>query len=1224
MNEENSLSFSIRARLLPVLEGADELRAQINQMPQTISNRLNETISSPTFQEGISSQQMSKVNRLADFTTDNFDFQKLQEKEKDLIENYQAALSSGKLTKSQLTSYNKKFTQLGTDYSNFVNEFIPEQLGEEYFKDIDPARKEMLRASARQGAAEAVTKIPDISKKIEEINYANNYMRGMGEIENEQFQRRKNLEYDLSEGGFTKARGQRYLKGEKESIQSLEELQKTASEKFGGTEFGDRIFKTIGDDIDVAKNRMKEFAEEIEKAGKDSGNLLKNLKAAGAFTMAGIAINAGLNYWVQGKRIEAAEKTSFDFNSPMNMFTEQQKFELYKRTTERTREAELTGGIGGAAMAGVGALALGATGIGLPAAIVGGYFAGSSLLSKFAEGENISDTAEVQERLKRRQQVYEQLNGMVEGSASYDILRSRTRARLGSEAIEGSLDLGYTPQEELGMRTQFADARGKYDPKLYKEQTVFARAEGIDPNAIYGMNVSARMTGMEVGIGGLENARQIATNLYGENVSSQRIIDVLNDLKNINERMLNVNENMDTREATQIGMLPSLIFGNSPFGRMGDKGAQGLTAIDSLGKPGSLAEDAWLYQAYGGGDLNKFAERKKLGIVGSLENFNDITRQMNRDYGGNEWMIERRLHTSKDDSIPTAGLIPDIAKFIAEHPEGVTKADFEKFMNDPSFKAKSKEDYQRDAKGAVSETEANRAEQQKIMIQIGDDYRKMINKMGLDWLSTWRDLSISTGNRIILENELNSVLGESIKRFKEFFLEGGKSTKEFEDFRKREEAEQKKILGKETDSDRTSRKSLQQLEDKFKLEHSPSYDEWKDKHTPIKDAHGIPAKGFVAKEMLKQQEEFNKSPLGEKYKLSLYEGEADSGHAPGSPHYTNKAFDTRITDRATGKIIDSTKYPEEILEWDRQYASKHPELKWGGDFKRSYRNGEFVEGSDDNHWQASKYKSDQWKDLGIGIRAEKGPKLKIEVAKEFEEETIFRRNPFGKPQEILDFNQKFANEHGLKYGGSFSRTWRDGKFVAGSDNNHFQDANYNEIGQAGIERKKESAQKVITLMHREDYGMPGANHIEERAKEEFPIVRSDKLTKPTTSKNIPLLFEPDLSEIFDSKKKIASRRINLEDFAKEDMNFLKDKEKPGHRGTEIINGYFPKDKEKDNPQQPSIDYRALAAAIKDALQDIQGGSKEIIIRDRTAGGIITNQQADISSRNANSFFGGGY
>ena len=855
MNEENELGISIRARILPLIDGANQLMSQIENLPSTISNRMNETISSPTFQEGLSQKQIQQIENFAS-GKDVYEFQKIQERQRQFAEDLDIDMSSGRISKSTQGKWQKKFRRQGGMIEGFAED-LTEQLNESYFDFLDSDKKKMLLGAMNEGAAEAVENVEKLSREFERV------------------------------------------------------------------------------------------ADNINKSSTEARSFFDQLQTAGILTLAGSVINMGLDYWTRGEQIKGAERTSFDFQNPMAMFSQQKQYEAYKTTQERLRDYEI-GGAGVGLAGGLGLAAIGGVsgGLGLLAAGAAGLYFGKSIGGKIASGKNIETQTEMEEQLKRRQEVYEQFNSMVEGSASYDILRSRTRARLGDTifgvtqrfGIDGKLIseneslgpvddyLGYTPTERLQMRNSFADRYGKWDEKLYGEQTTFARARGIDPGAIYGLDVTARMTGMDVGISGLDKARQIATATYGENVSSQRIVDVLNDLKTINEKMLDVNMNMDTREAAQIGMLPSLIFGkDSPFGRMGDKALQGLNAIDSLGKSGSFAEEAWLYQAYGGGDLNKFAERKKLGIVGSLENFNAIAAQLNRDYGGNEWMIERRLHTTKDDSILTAGPIPLIAKAIAEHPQGFTQEDFDKFKNDPKFKSMGPNEYQTKAGLAVSETEANRAEQQKIVIQIGDDYRKVINKMGLDWLHTWSELSTPMSNRIILENQLNNILGESVKRFKEFFLDGGKSSREFEEFRKREDAAREKILGKETNSDGTTKESLRKLEDRFKLDHSGSYNDWKKRQDS----------GWWKNTEKKLEDYVGHSAVSNLYEIKTREGYDPTGknHAPNSPHYRGDALDIDVYNKTTGERIPKAAMGNysDLMETFEGFA-KSNRIVWGGDW----------------------------------------------------------------------------------------------------------------------------------------------------------------------------------------------------------------------------------------------------------------------------------------------------
>lgn len=933
MNEDsNNLSIGIRARILPVIEGADALKAEISSLPTSISSRMQETISSPVFHEGLSGSQIQKVKHLAGLTTDSDEFEKLQERQKEIAGDLQIDLDRGKLTLAQQKKHLGRFAKYGQSIEGY-GEFVSSELDDPRYSFLSQSQKGILRASAAQGTQEAVAGISGINEKFEQINYANEYVRNVGKLEKEQFQRHKNLEYDLEDGGYTQARGKRYLRQEQESIRKMEEMQAEAKEKFGGTEFGDRVFKTMGDDIEAAKLRMKDFGDEIEKAGKGSSNLLDNLKAAGVLSLVSTAANAGLDYWIAGKRIEAAERTSFDFSSPMGMYNQQRQFELFKENTERSRDYGIGGGIGGAIAGGLAGIGAGPAGVFLGA--TAGYFAGSSLLGKYAEGINTEKSGEVNEQIKRRQQVYEQLNGMVEGSSGFDILRARTRARIGNDAsVLSPVDdnLGYMPEEELNMRNSFSDQRGKWDEKLYGEQTTFARAKGIDPDAIYGLNVSARMTGMDVGIGGLDKARQIATATYGESVSSQRVIDILNDLKNLNEKLLQTNVDMDSRDATRMSVIPNMIFGNdSPYGRLGEKAGDTQNILSRLGQGSGLAQEAWLYTAYGVQSPLDFLERQRKGSL-DPENFAAISGKIKRESGGNKYMARLTAEglLGWDKNIP-ANFVPELVDFMISGEEP-TKENLDKKVAELQKKyGQNIAGYKSNAGDAVSATEKFQSEQQTITNQIGDDYRKVINKMGLDWLSTWRDLSTSTGNRIILETELNNVLGESIKRFKEFFSDGvgGKQGSEEDQYKKG------KGRGRFEGPPIPEGEALEDIKKKLGRGDTGQ----------IKDSNGNEATGWVREKMLKLQKELSESALGGRYRVNLLEGEATTGHVPGSLHYQNLAADVQLYDKFGKEKISKSNYPKEVKDFFHQFADRE-KISYGGDWTRP----------DENHFQYNKGK----------------------------------------------------------------------------------------------------------------------------------------------------------------------------------------------------------------------------------------------------------------------------
>lgn len=585
----------------------------------------------------------------------------------------------------------------------------------------------------------------------------------------------------------------------------------------------------MGDDISDAKQRMKDFGDEIEKAGKESGNLLESLKAAGALTLAGMAIDTGLNYWLKGKQIEAAERTSFDLTNPMSMYSQRQQYEVFKETTERSRQYEV-GGMGLGLMGGVGLAALagvtGGTGL-IAAGIAGAYF-GSSAGGKLAEGENIEARAKVEENLKFMNQSFGELRNFVGTSSQYDILRARTRARLGDEAIGRDLEVGsYMPEQRLQMRSEFADSRGIWNKDLYKEQMAFAGAMRIDPGDIFRLDSSARMTGMDVGIEGLRGARQTSQELYGSNLSPQKIVEVLGDIKRLNEEMLKANVNMDSRQALAFSKVPEQIFGiSSPYGRMGDLGMETVKNLEGLMQPKSLAHEAFLYSALGTPNIKDFTERMKSGIM-SGDNFIKTMEGVQRFSGGNEDLSYFMLNEMMPNA--PAGMLPKISamlgggqgtqitrRVIDNIDERTGEITFAKEKDEKTGKMvdktetvwmtfdklkKENEEYAAILKNAnveegkrtdltkehsqallgftdaarknFSETEAMNASIRNNMNAAADHFRSTVLKMDNDWIREWEKMAESTEARMGLMQKYNDAFQESLTEFQKKMADNG-------------------------------------------------------------------------------------------------------------------------------------------------------------------------------------------------------------------------------------------------------------------------------------------------------------------------------------------------------------------------------------------------------------------------------------------------------------------
>jgi hypothetical protein len=943
MEEQNNLSIGIRARILPTIEGADQLKSEITNLPSTISNRMAETISSPAFKEGLSEQQVKKLEHLTGLT-DTFEFQKIQERQKEITDDLTIDLDRGKLTASQQKKHLGRFAKYGQSVEG-LGEFISTELDEPQFDFLSQSQKTILRTAATQGAKEAAAGISGVNQRFEQINYANDYMRNVGKLEKEQFQRHKNLEYDLEEGGYTKQRGQRYLKEERAAIRQMEELQQAAKEKFGDTEFGDRVFKTMGDDIEAAKMRMKDFADEIEKASKGSGNLLQSLRTSGLLTLSGIAIDAGLRYQTRTEQIEARERTSFDFSSPLSMYNAREQNEAYKYTTERTRDYELAGGaigagvgaLGGALMGGKLGAAAGPWGMvgGVVLGGISGYMTGSDWGTKQAElGKegNIAKRMEVEEELKFFNESYGTLSGYVGQSRGYDIERARTRARLGEQAFSSNIDegLGYNPEERLRMRNSFADNYGKWDEKLYGEQTTFARAKGIDPEALYSLNLSARMTGMDTSLKGLDQAKQIATATYGENASSQRIIDILSDLKNINERLLQTNLDADSRDAMRAAIIPSMIFGDSPYGRLGEKAGDTTNVLSKLGQGDNLAKEAWLYSAYKVKDPLEFLERVRKGAL-DPENFRDIKEKIQRDSNGNQRMARLEVEglLDYDKKIP-ANMVPDIAKYMLSGEEP-TKENLDKKIAELEDKyGKKVGNYQSDAERAVPESLSREEKIATTINEAADKWRTTVYDMAEASADFWKKMGSSAEyHKLFIEKMASAIedMGSIAQRIME-------------------------NLGIKT---APAPKDVDSL---------GGSDIIKSRFDDVRDKKQEKATGWVKEHAEKLREFVAENTRGE-YLVNLHAGydPTGKGHAPKSAHYKNTetegAMDVevfRMNDQ--GKMVKIPKYeiPKDpaLNTLFNEYA-KENNIRWGGNFKTSWENGQYVDKPDPNHFDYLPY-----------------------------------------------------------------------------------------------------------------------------------------------------------------------------------------------------------------------------------------------------------------------------
>lgn len=703
----------MKLSVLPDIEGAEALKRSLEGLSGNVRERVQQTISSQAFVEGMDEKDIRKMEHFAGME-DMAEVQKFQERQKEILEELDIDASAGRLTAAQRKKYIKKFGRQRQELEG-LQENLLSQMDEGYFDFLEPEKKQVLRTAIIEGTNEAIDQVDDLARQ----------------------------------------------------------------------------FETVADNIEKAQGNAKGLYDQ-----------LKELSVIGIMGMAG---REAANFIRAGYEVEAKERTSFDLTSPMGMYSQQRQYELFKETRERSAEFSATGMLVGA---GLGLAATALTGGAAAPLILGGAFAGQYGMNTIADMMNIEASSKTEEELKFLQQSFSVLSESVGAAQTYDILRARTRARAGEDAL-GSLGLGYAPEQELQMRTSFTDSFGRFDERLYEQQTTFARAKGLDPEDLYRLNTTSRMTGMDVGILGLSEADRMAQITYGQDFGSQRIVDILNDIKGINEQMLKVNIDGDSRDALSLTRLPEMLFGvDSPYGRMGEMGGATIRMLEDLMRPKSLAHEAFLYTSLGTPNIMEFTEEMKGGIY-SGDNLMKVMESI-KDYAGDNEFITRAVLNEMLPSVPK-GFIPEIAKVISgegnlirrnkiegydeegniifardENKKIITEEVFmtlkgvreeheayREKINDLNLE-KGKEieviektnlallGFSEQAQGAISQSEAMITEIRSKQNTIADVWRGFVLGMKNDWLREWNEISKSTEKRIELESQLNTVLTESV------------------------------------------------------------------------------------------------------------------------------------------------------------------------------------------------------------------------------------------------------------------------------------------------------------------------------------------------------------------------------------------------------------------------------------------------------------------------------
>jgi hypothetical protein len=281
-------------------------------------------------------------------------------------------------------------------------------------------------------------------------------------------------------------------------------------------------------------------------------------------------------------------------------------------------------GTGGAIGGTVGGIlgAIGSLGFGTGIGIAGGAGIGQMIGGFISDLSKTKDEADVKEFLKFLGQTAGIGNSFVEQARGYEIGELSGAVKYGSN-FRGRQISGYgiTPQEELAYKNMFGDSLRDYDSELFQDQTLFARQFRLDPSSIYQMNQLTRFTGERIGSQQLSEGRDLAQRIYGEDASTERTIDVLKAIKDINMQMLRFDEKADFETSRRIAELPGLIMGkDSPYGKISEMGMDTIGALQGLGQGQDPISQVMLYQAYGENNPINFMRRMQRGFFGQQGN----------------------------------------------------------------------------------------------------------------------------------------------------------------------------------------------------------------------------------------------------------------------------------------------------------------------------------------------------------------------------------------------------------------------------------------------------------------------------------------------------------------------------------------------------------------------------------------------------------------------------
>jgi hypothetical protein len=447
----------------------------------------------------------------------------------------------------------------------------------------------------------------------------------------------------VSSGGIQNFTQSSIKQRERAKQSLIEETNKAVSKAIVGLpsdeqeEIAERSARALNEALEQLDVKFKNLNTTVkdfqEQGGSQLESFISGIKQAGYWALAQQAVNTKINWERTNAQIEYVNSTSFNLTSPQGMYNEIAQANLQSDIMKRDRDYSLYGGLIGA---GAGALvgSVIAPGIGTGWGAMRGWQLGQSVATQLAGIEDVKERAEVESNLKFKNQTYQMVQSYVDEYNQIDSTARELEARFGQK-IRGTSGLGYQEQEEQRLKGAFGDSLGRFDQDLYKEQLTFSKGNGINAAELFQFNQANRLTGANLGIEELYQAKQFTQHIFGED-SNVRIIDILNSIKDVNLKQLEFTNKADQRETMKFLSVPGMLFGiDSPYGRMGDLGGQALNNLSDLIHPKSTAHEALLFQALSkNGDIAEFKMKMDQGIFAG-DNLTDILGELHK-WAGND------------------------------------------------------------------------------------------------------------------------------------------------------------------------------------------------------------------------------------------------------------------------------------------------------------------------------------------------------------------------------------------------------------------------------------------------------------------------------------------------------------------------------------------------------------------------------------------------------------